>query len=150
MGTKAVRISEENIEFIKSKSKDNESFDDTLSRVIGRSTQKRIRQLKTIEDLNDWVECIIWDNFKFKKPSFKKVIKLVKQDNAYPKYQKKYPQINSKTKNGQTRLAHFIKTKITRTDYSEKRKVYMQTCNIRTNPFSGQRHNIYSGRDFIH
>ena len=122
MGTKAVRISEENIEFIKSVSKDNESFDDTLSRVIGRSTQMRIRQLKSMQDLDDWIEFTLWKNFKDKKPLYKDVMKLLKSDENFNKYCKKYPQINSKTKNGQTRFAHFVKTKVTRSDYEHKMK----------------------------
>ena len=114
MGTRAVRISQENVDFIKSLAKDGESFDDTLSRVIGRSTQMRIRQLKSMEDLSDWIDYLLWKNFKDRKPSFSEVIELVKADKDYPKYIAKYPQVNSKTKNGQTRLAHFIKTKLTR------------------------------------
>ena len=123
MGTRAVRISQENVDFIKSLAKDGESFDDTLSRVIGRSTQMRIRQLKSMDDLDSWIEYLLYENFldfKEKKTSFKEVIELVKADNDYPKYLAKYPQINSKTKNGQTRLAHFIKTKLTRRDYRDK------------------------------
>ena len=123
MGTRAVRISQENVDFIKSLAKDGESFDDTLSRVIGRSTQMRIRQLKSMEDLDGWIEYLLYENFldfKENKTSFSEVIELVKADNDYPKYLAKYPQINSKTKNGQTRLAHFIKTKLTRKDYRGK------------------------------
>ena len=123
MGTRAVRISQENVDFIKSLAKDGESFDDTLSRVIGRSTQMRIRQLKSIDDLDSWIEFLLYENFldfKEKKTSFKEVIELVKADKDYSKYLAKYPQINSKTKNGQTRLAHFIKTKLTRRQYKDR------------------------------
>lgn len=109
MGTKAVRISEENINLIKSLGKDGEAFDDTLSRVIGRGTQNRVRQLNTMKDLKDWVERILCE---YKKLTFREVFKVIKNDKDYPKYLAKYPQINSKTNNGQTRLAHFIKTNL--------------------------------------
>ena len=110
MGTKVIRISEDNINLIKSLGKYGEAFDDTLSRVIGKRPQNnRIRQLNTMKDLKDWVECILCEH---KKLTFREVFKVIKNVKDYPKYLAKYPQINSKTHNGQTRLAHFIKTNL--------------------------------------
>ncbi len=57
-------------------------------------------------------------------PPFSKAFKVIKQDKDYPKFILKYPQISSKTKNGQTRLAHFIKTKLTRKDYEKKMHLF--------------------------
>ena len=119
--SKLVRINPIVINHIKTIAKTGESFDATLTRVLGlRVDQDNVikNQISRMPEVTEYIDheihnyvkqgLIKWDSpyTEFYDP--------IKEEMEINDYKKIYPQLFTKTRNGQFRLAHIVRSRVKR------------------------------------
>jgi len=119
MSSKIVRINTNNIAFIKKKARKGESFDETLSRLIGSDFISNKKQIAKIEDLSNWIYWCIWmetgmnatrnkSRVNKRDSTLEDVMGFMERENLYKQYTRRYKFILDKNSNGQTKLSRFV------------------------------------------
>ena len=119
--SKLVRLNQQIIDYVKSKSKHNESFDAALSRILGLNIDKNNivkNQLARLPEVTQFIDNQIKEyvkqGLKRADTSYKEFYDEIKIEMENANYPKIYPQLFTKTKNGQLRLAHMVRTRVAR------------------------------------
>ena len=119
--TKLVRLNQQIIDYVKAKSKSNESFDAALSRILGLNIDKNNivkNQLARLPELTSFIDKQITEyvrrGLKRADTSYKEFYDEIKIEMENANYPVIYPQLFTKTKNGQLRLAHMVRTRVNR------------------------------------
>jgi len=113
------RLDNEVIEYIESKTRDNEGFNDTLRRILGlkkgHTLKKQLARNPELTLLLDVKISLLFSSLTLDwNDGYMEFYKRIEKELRESKNYELYPQLWTKSANGQTRLAHIIRSRLRR------------------------------------